>query len=204
MRKLTYTSILFVSLMLNSCGVLIWREIECRQVEVDYENYFFPLDNGENVVFIVNGEERVFTIEDQFIDHTKAYFSDTGCDCADQSVQLITDGKDSIWFDQISYYIEKNPATTAQKVVFNIEDEWFGFNEANLEYKDQVDVNGITINDVQIYSSDKQDLTKVIIAKGIGIVKMEFSNGDVWINKNLNEIGKFKFSRFRFKEVVCG
>jgi hypothetical protein len=52
--------IIILSGLIFSCKKIIFREIKCREFQITGENYWFPLNTGDSVVFVKssNGERK--------------------------------------------------------------------------------------------------------------------------------------------------
>lgn len=194
---------LIFALFLQSCNEFIFREINCRDVELDYELYWFPKRIQEEVVFNSGNKQITFQVSDQFIYHTTDYVSDTGCSCYDQTAQLITNGQDSIWYEHISVYQEGNNAETSGVVVISIGENHASFYTDESEEIEELEISENIVNDIISFSNSELFVNRVLLARNIGIIQIEFADGTKWTNSELESEKSIQFDWFNLIETVC-
>ncbi len=208
--KFKHLFVLFVfAAVFYSCGLLFFREIECRDFQIKGEEYWFPLQVGDSVVFI-NSTTHVgkkYTVVDKQISHRTKYVSDTGCGCLDYSGMLLTSGTDSLWFSDELRYVEEDEGNYYEDIFFVINGVQSGFYETYKTHLASYTLNSITFADVEFfeYTAWKEGLCvkKLYRAKDLGIISFELVNGEIWINGNLTKTGKTTQDSFAYSENTC-
>lgn len=192
-----------------SCDKIIFREIKCRDFQIKGENYWFPLNVGDSVVF-VNSSTRIrkkYTIVDKRISHRTKYTSDTGCGCLDNSGMLLTSGSDSLWFNNELKYVEDNEGNYYEDIIFVINGKQSGFYETSRIKLDNYTLNSVNFSDVEVFECKdcKVDLSvkKLYRVKNLGIVSFELVNGEVWFNENLTKTSITIIDSFEYSENTC-
>jgi hypothetical protein len=179
MKKLV---LILLILSLNSCGILIWRKIECRPYKLDFEQFWIQGDIGISGVNLVdnNNSQKTFIMKDKWIFHREFYFSDTGCNCTDGSAQLLCSKSDTLWMTTEGNYIERKRATYNESVniVTNGDRSTFTKNDLTLG-KEIISSDTILTRE---YSSDtiSSGVYSITFAKGIGPIRIKYKNGDTY------------------------
>lgn len=192
-----------------SCDKIIFREIKCRDFQIKGENYWFPLNVGDSVVFINTSTSirKKYTIIDKRISHRTKYTSDTGCGCLDNSGMLLTSGSDSLWFNNELKYVEDNEGNYYEDIIFVINGKQSGFYETSRTILDNYALNSVNFSDVEFFECTdcKVDLSvkKLYRVKNLGIISFELVNGEVWINENLTKTGQTTIDSFEYSENTC-
>jgi hypothetical protein len=204
-----FVSILLIYSILSSCGKIIFRKITCRDFQISGENYWFPLNQGDSVVF-VNSQSKVrkkFNVVDKQISHITNYTSDTGCGCSDISRMLLTSGSDSLWFYNELKYVEKNKGDYREDIVLIMNGKGTGIYETSKTKLDSYAINNVNFADVEYFEcktcKDNLSVKKVYRAKNIGILSFEFVDGQLWVNENLSKTGTTTKESFQYKEETC-
>ena len=179
MRKLI-VSMLIIIISFSSCGILFWRNVKCRDYELVSERFWFQGYLLTPYTFInkSSGEKKVFYLADKWISHRDNYYSDTGCDCADKSSQLLISGKDSLWILSESRYIEKNKPETIENYTFVIKGKKTMINSifSSVLY-DSITINGATHITKKIIR--ESDGVTVVVGELIGIISFNLGN-EIW------------------------
>ena len=192
-----------------SCDKIIFRDIKCRDFQIKGENYWFPLNVSDSVVFVnsTTNVRKKYIIVDKHISHRTKYTSDTGCGCLDNSGMLLTCGTDSLWFNNKLKYIEDKEGNYYEDIIFVINGKQSGFYETSKTKLDTYTSNSITFSDVEFFECKdcKVDLSvkKLYRVKNLGIISFELVNGEVWINENLTKTGLTTKDSFEYSENTC-
>jgi hypothetical protein len=202
MRNLFLVSI---TLALSSCGILIWRNIECRPYTLNFEEYWVQGEEGLDGVTLMNPthQEKTFSLKDKWISHTEHYFSDTGCKCRDGSAQLLSTATDSIWMVTEANYIENAKANYLERVVVIINGQKSIFSNFDLiTNSTQLYSDSIL---VRTYESDtiSKGVYAITFAKGIGPIELKLKNGEHWESSETKPKEISPISSYRFKVINC-
>ncbi len=205
--------ILFVLIIITglfcSCNKIAFREVQCREFQIRGENYWFPLNIGDSVIFVnsSNNIRKKYTIVDKQISHRTKYISDTGCGCLDISKMLLISDTDSIWFKNELRYVEDGEGNYYEDIVFVINGEQSVFYETSKTQLETYTLDSIDFSDVEYFEckSCQVDLgvKKVYRVRNLGIVSFELVNGDIWINENLINTGQITKESFDYSENTC-
>jgi hypothetical protein len=207
--KLRLFGFLILSGLLFSCDKIIFREIKCRDFQITGENYWFPLNVGDSVVFVNSSSNirKKYTIVDKRISHRTKYTSDTGCGCLDNSGMLLTSGTDSLWFNNELRYVEDNEGNYYEDIIFVINGKQSGFYETSRTKLNDYILNSVNFLDVEFFECKdcNVDLSvkKLYRVKNLGIISFELVNGEVWINENLTKTGLTTMDSFEYSENSC-
>lgn len=202
--KFNLTIILLIA-FLNSCGILYKIKYNCRDFIYDEEEYWFP-DYSGNIITYVNSEnqEWEFMIEEKILNHTISYRTDTGCACRDESIIKLINGDNSITLMKRNSYIYNRNNNIFERINILINNKSSVFDDKNIEYTDSININNNTLKNLKIYSKKGAgDVTKLIFAKGIGLVQFEHSNGIKWVLKYINEPKNNFRHTFKYIESDC-
>ncbi len=192
-----------------SCDKIIFREIKCKDFQIKGENYWFPLNVGDSVVFVnsTTSIRKKYTILDKRISHRTKYTSDAGCGCLDKSGMLLTSGSDSLWFNNELKYVEDNEGNYYEDIIFVINGKQSGFYETSRTKLDNYTLNSVNFSDVEFFECKdcKVELSvkKLYRVKNIGIISFELVNGEYWINENFTKTGLTTKDSFEYSENTC-
>jgi len=65
---------LIFSLISVTCNKLVFREVTCRDFTLNEENYWFPINNGDSVIFTNSSNlNKIYIVEDKSISHRTKY-----------------------------------------------------------------------------------------------------------------------------------
>ena len=201
--------LLIVTGFFFSCDKIIFREIKCRDFEIKGENYWFPLNVGESVVFVNSATNirKKYTIVVKHISHRTKYTSDTGCGCLDSSAMLLVSGTDSLWFKNELKYVEDQKGNYYEDIIFVINGKYSGFDETSRTRLDTYSLNSINFSDVELFECKECEVglsvNKMYRVKNLGIVLFELVNGEVWMNENLTKTGLTTKDSFEYSENTC-
>ncbi|GAA3511783.1 hypothetical protein GCM10022393_26860 [Aquimarina addita] len=193
-------------LLFSSCGVLFFRNITCREYKLDAEQFWFQGDVLSEYVFVNKSSnmEKKFYLRDKWISHRENYFSDSGCDCHDMSSQLLIGEKDSIWMVSDSRYIEKNIPTTRESFAFKFDNTKDILNNENSVISSGSIIIGEAEIETKIFISDYGgSKTKITVGKGIGPIKIELSNSEIWEMKGIKIEKMAPKSEYRYMNNYC-
>ena len=71
---------------------------------------------------------------------------------------------------------------------------------------DTLNFDSLSFKNVKIFEfnySDSTRVKKVYLVKNIGIIQFEMVNGEIWLNKNLSDIGENTIESFDYFENTC-
>jgi len=183
---------------------LFFSQVDCREFENNKDLVWYPGIKGDTIRFMKSDNSLVkFIIADKFITHTTSYISDTGCSCLDIWGISLSNGSDSIHYWGGSNYIYDQDQKRYDRIFIEINGVKSGFtNEISRTISDTI-IDKINYKEVRKFKRDllnENDFITIYTAKSIGIIKMEKSNGEIWINSNLNENQNFDFESFNYIE----
>jgi hypothetical protein len=197
----------FLILLFGTCGVMMLREITCRDVTFSDELYWFPVAVGDSVVFITSDNMRMtFHTLRMKIWHTTRYTSDTGCKCEDESSMLLTNGHDSICFVSYGNYIYDEKATEIEDVMVKYSRMDSYFNEKDRTYLSSYTIDNQTFQNVKVFekvSGIEGNIRKIFMAKNVGIIRIEIAEGSVWTISDLNPNKTLSIDAFELNEQEC-
>lgn len=206
-KKLTIIIFCISSILLITCGKVVWREIECREFSLKGEHYWFPLNIGDSVSFTNSSNlQKTFIVKDKYISHRTKYISDTGCGCYDLTEMLLISGNDSIWFNNHLVYIEDREGTYREDMFFVIDGVQSGFYETHRTIIDSYEIDSISFNNVERFDydySESENIVSVYRVKNLGIIRFIKKNGEVWTNDNLTEFKENTIDSFNYSENTC-
>lgn len=205
-KRLWVPAALFTVVMNLSCSGGIFEKISCRPFTLEEELYWFPADIGDTVTFALPDDTRTaYKVTRMDITHTKGYTADTGCNCSDESGMLLSNGIDSLFFKNYSDYIYDKPATEAEKVVISRGKWQTSLGTLNRSTLATYVLGADTLLDVKQFDAklDSSFVRRVVMAKGIGIVRVEFKDSTYWNNVDLHPKKSVRLEAFNFKEFVC-
>lgn len=199
-----YITSIFIFFLISACGILFLTKVDCRKFENNLDLEWYPGNKGDTIIFIKSDNTLAkFIIANKFIIHTTSYISDSGCSCLDIWGISLSNGSDSIHYWGGSNYIYDQEKERYDRVFIELEGVKSGFiNEVSRSIRDTV-IDNIYYKEVRIFKSDvsdNNDFITIYTAKGIGIIKMEKSNGEIWINNNLKTSQNFDFKSFNYIE----
>jgi hypothetical protein len=201
--------LLITIITLNSCGILMNREITCREYSFKNEYFWFPHKKGDTLSFVNQfGEKKHFQVVDKRIYHQDKYISDTGCGCNDFTQMLITNYIDSIWFTHRVKYIYDHEPNHYEDIGLNFENSKNFFNETCLDTTINLKINEKIIPEVEVYSNEyknrPENIKLLYRAKNIGIIQYITNDGEVWTLSNLNSHKSIDINNFRYETTYCG
>lgn len=193
--------------MLSSCGIIIFTENDCRDVEYQGEQFWYPESVGQSIVYIDSaGNERAFEIIKKNIEHVTRYYSDTGCSCETKSEMVLKSGNDTILFYRRSTYIRDDPMKTINDNVFMFDGDHSIFYEKNAERYEDLSIGEQEIKNCVVFeqSYDSGDrVNKFYYAEGYGIVRYIMQDGQTWTKEDLIDYRKNELNSFNVNEYVC-
>lgn len=193
--------------LLHSCGILFYRNIECREFQNNEELRWFVGNVGDTVTFFKQDNTKVkFEIVDKYILHMKQYISDTGCGCSDRWGLLMKNDTDTISMYSDAKYVYNNPSKRYDKFYILSGGIITGFVTEDKVLLPSINIDTIIIKDVVKFTYNHKDslrFNSVYVAKDLGIIKLERVNGEVWINKNLTIRDTTSIKSFEFSEQYC-
>lgn len=197
-------SITILSLCLTSCGILFWTKIDCREFENTEDLVWFPGLVGDTVSFVKsdNSVER-YVIGHKFIVHTTDYISDTGCSCNDIWGSALGNGSDSIFYWAGSDYIYDQDQTRYDRVLIDIKGIKSGFKNIISKSTSDTIIDNHLFKEVRIFKNTNptsDEFCTIYIGRGVGIIKMEKANGEVWSNVILTENPNFDYDTFNYHD----
>lgn len=208
--KLRFLFVFFiVTALFYSCNKIVFREIKCRDFQIKGEDYWFPLNVGDSVVFVNSSTNirKKYIIVNKRISHRTKYTSDTGCGCFDNSGMLLISGTDSLWFNNELKYVENNEGNYYEDIIFVIKGKKSGFYETSRTKLDNYTLNSVSFSDVEFFECKNctVDLSvkKLYRVKRMGIISFELVNGEVWMNENLTKTGLTTKDSFEYSENIC-
>jgi len=193
-------------LLFSSCGILFFRNIKCREYKLDSELFWFQGNLLAEYIFInkSSNKEKKFYLRDKWISHRENYFSDSGCDCHDMSAQLLVGEKDSIWMISDSRYIEKNIPKTKEAFTFKFDNIKGVINNQNSVTSTGFFIVEGTEIETKIFISDiGGSKTKITVGKGIGPIRIEFSDSEIWEMKGIKIEKTAPISDYRYMNNYC-
>jgi len=199
MKKLIILSSIF---LLNSC---IWRTVECRAYKLNFEEYWIQGEIGISSITMKDSQRNIknFLLKDKWIAHTDNYTSDTGCSCNDQSAQLICIGNDSIWMFTNAWYIEKADAEFNESVSVIINGISSSFSEKDMTSGTELISSTTILTRIYESSSILNGAYSITFAKGIGPIRIKFTNGDIWEIDSPQIKETSPISTYRYETIFC-
>jgi len=186
MRWVFYATVLFI---FSSCGVIVFRDVTCRDFKVTDQKYWFPAKTGDSVVYANSLHQSMgFKVIEKKIEHTTRYYSDTGCSCNDWSGMMLVNSTDTIWVNSTNDYIFDDKDARSEEIMLNINHVRSGFDGTQSTLLPTYTIGGNQFADVKQFSGTYTDSThvkKVYMAKNAGIIRFEMVNGKSWTNKSL-------------------
>lgn len=110
------------TILLASCNKFLFKDVECRNFQIKGENYWFPSNVGDSIVFVnpTTNVRKKYMVVDKQISHRTKYVSDTGCGCLDNSKMLLVSNLDSLWFNNSLRYVEDTNGNYYEDIIFAI------------------------------------------------------------------------------------
>ena len=207
MKKVSTLIICVIMLgVIHSCGLLFWREIKCRDFEFQDELKWYPGNVGEVITFSnEENEMKEFVIREKYISHRAKYYSDTGCDCLDLWVIMLSSGSDTIRMYGNSFYIEKQKATRHDYFYVRYNNKLSRFKDGSIV--SNYAIENKTFAQVMIFEhphTENNQFKKVVIAPEIGIIELIEANGNIWRNIDLETKLNIEMNSFKYSETTCG
>jgi hypothetical protein len=209
MKSIKFSIIIFIVSGLSACsGMLPFHNVTCKPFALRGETYWFPTQVGETVIFVNDkNREEVYTVMDKYISHTTNYITDTGCACRDRTGMLLINGNDSIWFNNQLIYQENQEEKYYEDIFFIIAGKQSGFYETSKKHLESYSIGTVDFLDVELFECSECEanwsVKKLYRVKNLGIVQLEFVNGEIWVNKNLSDYKAIDKESFEYKEYVC-
>ncbi len=191
MKTITMSWVFFGTLLftLSSCGTLVFRDVTCRDFKLTNQNYWFPVNVGDSVVFINSHNKRmVLNVVEKKIEHTTRYYSDTGCSCNDWSGMMLINSTDTIWVNATNDYVFDNKDERSEEMMLNINHVKSGFYGTQSTLLPTYSIGDNQFKDIKQFTGTNTDSTHVktvYMAKNAGIIRFEMVNGETWTNKSL-------------------
>ncbi len=201
-----FTALLTLGL-LNSCGKIIFREINCRGFEFDDELKWFAGNVGDILTLKNETDDSInFVIRDKYILHRTSYISDTGCGCHDRWGILLTAGNDTINMYSDSKYVEKQTANRYDNFYIKYNNTLSGFITEDKQIEINYSIDNVVFEQVLIFSyshTEDNQFKKIVIAPEIGVAQLTDSKGNIWTNKNLETKLNVEWNSFDYSENTC-
>ena len=198
---------IFLTGFFPSCGVLMFREVKCRDFEFKEELKWFAGNVGDVLTFKNNhNETKEFVVAEKYIFHRTKYTTDTGCDCHDQWAILLTAGNDSISMFGDSQYIEAKSAKRSDSFYIKFNNKISGFITEDKSIATNYKVDNTTFAQVLIFEyayTENNMFKKIVIAPEIGPVELIETNGNAWINTRLETKLNIDIHSFEYSENTC-
>jgi len=190
-NNLRWVFFVTVLLVFSSCGVIVFRDVICRDFKLTNQNYWFPVKTGDSVVFVNSlNKSMEFRVIEKKIEHTTRYFSDTGCSCNDWSGMMLVNATDTIWVNITNDYIFDEKDARSEDILLIINHVRSGFHGSESILLPTCSIGGKQFADVRQFSGSYTDSTQVktvYMAKNAGIIRFEMVNGKTWTNKSLTQ-----------------
>ena len=203
-NSLSIICAVIVLVAFSSCNKLMFREIKCRDFEFQDDLKWYAGNVGDTITLSTHGgnETKKFVIEDKYISHTKKYTSDTGCRCHDIWGMVLSTAHDTIVMNGESVYVEKNPAKKYNAFFIKYNNKASGF----IDEDKGILLNYINFDQVMIFSypyTENNQFNKIVIAPEIGVIELTETNGNVWLNTDLETKLNIDISSFEYYEKTC-
>lgn len=173
----------------SSCGVLVFRDVICRDFTMTTQKYWFPVKTGDSVVFVNSLNKTMgFKVIERKIEHTTRYYSDTGCSCNDWSGMMLVNSTDTMWVNATNDYIFNDKDARSEDVMLIINHVRSGFDGTQSTLLPSYTIGSKQFSDVKQFTGSYTDSTHVktvYMAKNAGIIRFEMINGKTWTNKSL-------------------
>lgn len=206
MKFLLYIFIFSLTLLM-SCGILLFRNIECREFASQDELVWFPGNVGDTVIFKKSSSgSATFMVVRKSIYHTLGYKSDTGCGCADLWELILANDSDTLGVVGQIHYVNNNPPRRNDRVIISIDNNNAGFVTSDRSILKSITIGGVKLDSVAQFKynhPNPEDFNKAIISKGLGIVQLVRNNGEIWTNLNLIRTGTTSIDSFKYSETPC-
>ena len=206
MKFLLYIFMFLVTIFM-SCGILLFRNIECRDFASQDELIWFPGNVGDTVTFLKSTTGLAkFIVINKSIHHTLGYKSDTGCGCADLWELILANENDTLGVVGQIHYIYNNPPRRNDRVIISIDNNNAGFVTGDRSILKSINISGVKLDSVVQFKynhPNPEDFNRAIIGKGLGIVQLERNNGEIWTNVNLILTGTTSIDSFKYSETPC-
>jgi hypothetical protein len=187
-RWVFFGTVLFI---LSSCGVLVFRDVTCRDFKLTSQNYWFPIKTGDTVVFVnTHNENMVLKVVEKKIEHTTRYYSDTGCSCNDWSGMMLVNPADTIWVNITNDYVFDNKDEPSEDMMLKINHVKSGFYGTQSTLLATYSIGNNQFTNVKQFIGTYTDSTHVktvYMAKNAGIIRFEMLDGETWTNKSLTQ-----------------
>jgi len=190
-----------------SCSILPFREVKCRDFEYQDELKWYAGSIGEIITFSnERNETKAFVIQDKYLLHRTKYTSDTGCDCHDRWGIMLVEGNDTISMYSDSKYIEKNSAKRYDYFYVKYNNALSSFITEDKSIVSNYKIGNETFAQVMIFEhsyAGNSQFEKVVVAPEIGVIELFETNGNVWINTNLEKKLSIGLNSFVYEEYIC-
>lgn len=206
-NKVILLIIISTTIILQSCGVLMFQKIDCRGFENKDDLKWFAGKIGDTITFVKPDNTSIsFIVNDKYILHRTKYISDTGCGCHDMWGILLTSNSDTISMYSQSKYVYDNKANRYDRLYVEIDKELASFTTENKSIIDDFEIDTVKFEKVIKFEFNhikEKQFKRVYIAENIGIIQMERVNGEVWKNKDLTKVLNTDFNSFIYEETTC-
>lgn len=176
--------------LFHSCGVIVFRDVTCRDFKLTNHYYWFPAKKGDSVTFSNSNNNMMFKVVEKKIEHTTRYYSDTGCSCNDWSGIMLVNTSDTIWINSTNDYVFDEKDESHEKIMLNINRVKSTFNETMSTILPTFTIGNHEFLNVKKFTrtyTDSANIKNVYLAKHAGIIQFEMVNGETWINKSLSQ-----------------
>lgn len=177
---------------LNGICILVWMlcffsacnfQINCPGLNNEILEWI-PYKNNETIVLMNSTDDSILQLEinDVVVEHTTHYTTNTKCGRCDDNLR-VNGNETSNPGLQINMNFNINNITHQS---FTIEDSYFFGDSQSSEYTDYT-FEGVKYDAVQIFENSRdQRFTKLILAKGDGIIALIDKEGHTWLLKEIN------------------
>ena len=173
----------------TSCGVLVFRDVTCRDFKLTNQNYWFPVKTADTVIFVnLHNKSMVLKVVEKKIEHTTRYYSDTGCSCNDWSGMMLVNPADTIWVNSTNDYVFDNKDELSEDMMLKINHVKSGFHGTQSTILPTYSIGDNQFTNVKQFTgtyTDTAQVRTVYMAKNAGIIRFVMVNGETWTNKSL-------------------
>ena len=190
-----------------SCNKIVFRTVKCRDFEFHDELKWYAGNVGD-VITLSNqkNETKEFIIRDKYLFHVTKYISDTGCGCHDGWGILLSTDIDSISMYSQSKYVENKPANRYDNFYIKYNDKISGFITKDKSIMSNYIVENKMFTQVMVFEysyTENNEFKKIVIAPEIGVIELTETNGNVWINTDLEKKMSIDINTFEYSESTC-
>ncbi len=177
-----------IGIITNSCNEFIFRDVYCRDFELDEYLDIFPGEVGDNYNFIYKDNIKYnswdFTIDFKEINHRTKYTSDINCFCEDKiSIKMSNNTGDAIYMEMTSIYVEDDEAFLEFYLGITRDNKTSTFYLKDIIPLEEASVNGVLYKDVKLITNKtnpQNSVEQVMIAPKYGIIEIIENDGSIW------------------------